>query len=91
MESLRIDRQRTELFHFVLWLLLVLMGAMSYVSFAHYEGTILPWLTIVALLACLYAVGRDRQLTRAVDALKGALVYRDLNDKKKDAPAKRAK
>ena len=74
MDTSRIDKQRTELFHFVLWLLLVLLGAMSYFSFKHFQGSVLPWLTIVALLACLYAVGRERQLTKQRQQLRHDLI-----------------
>lgn len=74
MEASHIDRQRTELFHFVLWLLLVLLGAMSYFSFRHFEGSVLPWLTIVALLASLYAIGRERQLTKLRQQLRHDLI-----------------
>lgn len=63
MDSTRLEKLRTELFHFVLWLLLVLLGVMGYISIRHYGDSALPWLTIIGLVACLYAVGRERQLT----------------------------
>jgi transcriptional regulator with GAF, ATPase, and Fis domain len=74
MEPTRLDQQRKELFHFVVWLLLVMLGVMTYVSFQQYRDTSLPWLTIVCLLACLYVVGRDRQLTRQRKQLRHDLV-----------------
>jgi len=64
METTRIESARTELFHFVLWLLLVLLGVTTYFALRYHGDSILPWLSIVGLLACLYAVGRERQLTR---------------------------
>ena len=74
MDSTRIDQQRSELFHFVVWLLLVMLGVVTYVSFQQYRDTSLPWLAIVCLGACLYVVGRDRQLTRQRKQLKYDLV-----------------
>ena len=49
MEALRIDRQRTELFHFVLWLLLVLIAITAYFTFDSFRSSAVPWLTVVAL------------------------------------------
>lgn len=70
MDATRLDHLRTELLHFVLWLLLVVLGVLSYLSIQHYRDSILPWLTFVGLFACLYAVGRDRRLSSQRRQLK---------------------
>jgi GAF domain-containing protein len=46
---------------------------MGYISMRHYGDSALPWLTIIGLVACLYAVGRERQLTTYRRRLKETL------------------
>jgi GAF domain-containing protein len=64
MDDKRLDKQRTEIFHFVLWLLLVLLAVIGYLSFAQNQESAIPWLVVVSLFACLYAVGKERRLRR---------------------------
>ena len=64
MEVKRLDEQRTEVFHFVLWILLVLLAVIGYLSYQQDQGGPVPWLVVVSLFACLYAVSRERGLRR---------------------------
>ena len=64
MEVKRLDRQRTELFHFVLLLLLLLLAVIGFLSYHQEQGNTIPLLALVSLLACLYAVGKERRLRR---------------------------
>jgi len=64
MDVKRLDKQRTEIFHFVLWLLLVLLAVIGYLSYAQDQGSTIPWLVVVCLCACLYAVGKERRLRK---------------------------
>lgn len=64
MDVKRLDKQRTEIFHFVLWLLLVLLAVIGFLSFQQGQGGTIPWLVVVSLSACLYAVSKERRLRR---------------------------
>jgi signal transduction protein with GAF and PtsI domain len=64
MDVKRLDKQRTEIFHFVLWLLLVLLAVIGFLSFRQGQGGTIPLLVVVSLSACLYAVSKERRLRR---------------------------
>jgi len=64
MDVKRLDKQRTEIFHFVLWVLLVLLAVIGFLSYQQNRGGAILWLVVVSLSACLYAVGKERRLRR---------------------------
>ncbi|MFQ5790493.1 MAG: GAF domain-containing protein [Acidobacteriota bacterium] len=64
MQLTRIEKQRSELLQFVLWLLLVLLVMITYLSYEQRQGNFILLLTVVSLVACLYAVGRERRLKK---------------------------
>jgi transcriptional regulator with GAF, ATPase, and Fis domain len=86
MEVRRLDRQRTELFHFVLWLLLALLAAITVVSYQQGRGHVVTVLMLVSLLACLYAVGKERRLRKQQAELSQELS--DEQDKSADLQAR---
>ena len=43
MDVKRLDKQRTEIFHFVLWLLLVLLAVIGFLSFRQGQGGTIPY------------------------------------------------
>ncbi len=73
MELSRIDQHRTELLQFLLWLLLCLLALISFVAYQQRLGNTVLALTVVSLLACLYAVGRERQLKKRQTELRQEL------------------
>ena len=64
MEVKRLDIARSKLFHFALWILLVLLAAISYMAYRQYPPDTISVMTVLALLFCLYAVGKERRLRK---------------------------
>lgn len=74
MKIAQVDDQRTQLLQFVLLLVMVSLGFIAYLSFTRHEGWLIPALTIVSLLGCLYAIGKERRLRVLQGRLVGELV-----------------
>lgn len=62
MDLKRVESQRSELLLFVIALVMIFLGAIAYISFRQGEGPLVPALTIVSLLACLYIIDKERRL-----------------------------
>jgi len=62
MDLKRVESQRSELVLFVIALVMIFLGAIAYISFRQGEGLLVPALTIVSLLACLYIIDKERRL-----------------------------
>lgn len=62
MDLKRVESQRSELLLFVIALVMIFLGAIAYISFRQGEGLLVPALTIVSLLACLYIIDKERRL-----------------------------
>jgi transcriptional regulator with GAF, ATPase, and Fis domain len=64
MDLKRVESQRSELLLFVIALVMIFLGAIAYISFRQGEGLLVPALTIVSLLACLYIIDKERRLRK---------------------------
>lgn len=62
MDLKRVESQRSELVLFAIALLMIFLGAIAYISFHQAQGLLVPALTIVSLLACLYIIDKERRL-----------------------------
>ncbi len=62
MDLRSVESQRSELILFVIALLMIFLAAIAYISFRSGEGLLVPALTIVSLLACLYIIDKERRL-----------------------------
>jgi transcriptional regulator with GAF, ATPase, and Fis domain len=62
MDLKRVESQRSELVLFVIALVMIFLGAIAYISFRQGQGILVPALTIVSLLACLYVIDKERRL-----------------------------
>ena len=62
MDLQRVESQRSELLLFVIALVMIFLGAIAYMTFRGGEGLLVPALTIVSLLACLYILDKERRL-----------------------------
>ena len=62
MDLQRIESQRSELILFVIALVMIFLGAIAYITFREGQGLLVPALTIVSLLACLYIIDKERRL-----------------------------
>ena len=62
MNLKRVESQRSELLLFVIAPLMIFLAAIAYISFKSGEGLLVPALTIVSLLACLYIIDKERRL-----------------------------
>lgn len=62
MDLKRVESQRSELVLFVIALVMIFLGAIAYITFQQGQGILVPALTIVSLLACLYIIDKERRL-----------------------------
>ncbi len=62
MDLKSVESQRSELLLFVVALVMIFLGAIAYISFRNGQGLLVPALTIVSLLACLYIIDKERRL-----------------------------
>ncbi len=62
MDLKRVESQRSELVLFVIALVMICLGVIAYISFRQAQGLLVPALTIVSLLACLYIIDKERRL-----------------------------
>ena len=62
MDLKSVESQRSELLLFVVALVMIFLGAIAYISFRNGQGFLVPALTIVSLLACLYIIDKERRL-----------------------------
>lgn len=62
MDLQRVESQRSQLLLFVIALVMIFLGAIAYITFREGEGLLVPALTIVSLLACLYIIDKERRL-----------------------------
>jgi len=74
MDLKHVESQRSELLLFVIALLMIFLGAIAYISFRNGEGLLVPALTIVSLLACLYIIDKERRLRNLQKRLTQELV-----------------
>ncbi len=64
MNLKQVESQQSELLLLVIWLLMIFLGAIAYISFRQDQGFLVPALTIISLLACLYIIGKERRLKK---------------------------
>jgi len=62
MDLKRVESERSELLLFVIALVMIFLGTIAYLSFRDGQGVLVPALTIVSLLACLYIIDKERRL-----------------------------
>ncbi len=62
MDLKQVENQRSELLLFVIALVMIFLGAIAYITFRQGQGLLVPALTIVSLLACLYVIDKERRL-----------------------------
>ncbi len=81
MKLTQVENQRTQLLQFVLLLIMLLLSLITYLSVTRHQGVLIPALTTVSLLGCLYVIGRERRLR----ALQGQLLAELLDEQKKSS------
>lgn len=64
MDLKHVEHQRTQLLQFVLLLVMVFLGFVSYQSFTSQRAYLISSLAIVSLLACLFVLKKERHLKR---------------------------
>ena len=64
MNLKQVESQRSELLLLVILLLMIFLGAIAYISFRQEQGFLVPALTIISLLACLYIIDKERRLKK---------------------------
>ncbi len=60
MELSRLEEQRTGLVQFLLFLVIVFLGVVSFISFQKDQGYLILSLCVIALGACLYVIAKER-------------------------------
>ena len=81
MDLKSVESQRSELLLFVIAIVMIFLATIAYVSFRQEQGLLVPSLTIVSLLACLYIIDKERRLRR----LQKQLVRELLEEQDKSA------
>ena len=74
MDLKSVESQRSELLFFVIALVMLVLATIAYVSFRQEQGLLVPALTVVSLLACLYIIDKERRLRRLQKQLVRELV-----------------
>ena len=74
MDLKRVESQRSELLLFVVALVMIFLGAIAYITFRQGQGFLVPALTVVSLLACLYIIDKERRLRKLQKRLIRELV-----------------
>ncbi len=64
MDLKQVEGQRRELLLLVIFLVMIFLGAIAYISFRQQQGFLVPALTIISLLACLYVIEKERRLKK---------------------------
>ncbi len=64
MDLKQVEGQRRELLLLVILLVMIFLGAIAYISFRQQQGFLVPTLTIISLLACLYVIDKERRLKK---------------------------
>ncbi len=64
MDLKQVEGQRRELLLLVIFLVMIFLGAIAYISFRQQQGFLVPALTIISLLACLYVIDKERRLKK---------------------------
>jgi transcriptional regulator with GAF, ATPase, and Fis domain len=77
MDITQVERRRSELLHFVLLIIIALMITVVFVSILDDSGPLIPSLGILSLLACLYAIGKERGLKTMQSQLVEELLMKD--------------
>jgi GAF domain-containing protein len=60
----QVEKQRYELLQLLLFLIMVFLGIITYTSIQQGGGYLIPSLTILSLLACLYVIAKERGLKK---------------------------
>jgi len=74
MDLQSVESQRSELLLFVIALVMIFLGAIAYITFREGQGWLVPALTIVSLLACLYIIDKERRLRNLQNQLIHELI-----------------
>ena len=74
MNLKQVESQRSELLLLVILLLMIFLGAIAYISFRQEQGFLVPALTIISLLACLYIISKERRLKKLQHQLTKKLI-----------------
>lgn len=77
MELSHVEKQRTELLQFILLVIILVLAAITYLSFRQEEGYLVPTLTALCLCACLYVVGKERRLRLLQGRLIAELIEKE--------------
>ncbi len=77
MELTQVENQRSGLIQFLVVLIMLFQGTILFVSYRQIDTNAVPVLSILALVACLYVVGRERHLRRRHEELAREVRHRD--------------
>jgi transcriptional regulator with GAF, ATPase, and Fis domain len=64
MELSRIEKQRSSLLQLLLLLVILSLGAVTYISIQKGDYVVIPSLTLFSLIACLFVIAKERLLKR---------------------------
>lgn len=62
MELRHLEKQRSNMVQILLFMVIVFLGLVSYLSFQNNQGYLIPSICIFALGACLYVIAKERSL-----------------------------
>ena len=82
MDLIQVEKQRSELLQLLLLLIMVFLGVVAYLSFQQQEGYLIPSLTVLSLIACLYVITKERGLKNLQAQLIKELIEKERQVKK---------
>lgn len=88
MELGQVEKQRYELLQLLLLLIMASLGIITYISVQQEGGYLIPSLTILSLLACLYVISKERSLKKLQVQLIQEIIQKDRQVKKLDQELK---
>ena len=88
MELGQVEKKRYELLQLLLLLIMVFLGIITYTSVQQGGGYLIPSLTILSLLACLYVISKERSLKKLQAQLIQEIIQKDRQVKKLDQELK---
>ncbi len=77
MELSHIENQRTQLLQFVLLVMIMVLGVITFLSAFQQRGYLIPALTGLCLCACLYVIAKERRLKNLQRQLVNEIVEKE--------------
>ena len=84
MDLTRVEKRRSELLGLLLFLVMVFMGIVTVISFLQGGSYLIPSLSALSLLACLYVISTERNLKGLQSELIKEIIEKDRQVKKLD-------